>query len=169
MVPVGTLPLRAGVGHRARGLLRRRRRLELLPVRPRPLARLPLERGRPGRSLRPPAGHLLRAGVSGTAATRSSRSGSSASTGTQGNHGEDAKEYWWYLDAVPSHSWLRWRYHYPQAEFPYERPGRENAARTATSPSSSCIDTGIFDDDRYWVVDVDYAKASPTDICMRIR
>ncbi len=45
-------------------------------------------------------------------------------TNSEGNHGEDVKEYWWYLDAVPSHSWLRWRYHYPQAAFPYERAGR---------------------------------------------
>ncbi len=55
-------------------------------------------------------------------------------TGNEGNHGEDAKEYWWYLDALPSHAWNRWRYHYPQREFPYERPRRrEPAARQARS------------------------------------
>src|SRR3974377_1195120 len=50
-------------------------------------------------------------------------------TGNQGNHGEDAKEYWWYVDATPTASWLRWRYHYPQAEFPYARLRAENARR----------------------------------------
>ena len=47
-------------------------------------------------------------------------------TNSEGNHGEDVKEYWWYLDAVPSHAWLRWRYHYPQAAFPYEELVEEN-------------------------------------------
>ena len=55
-------------------------------------------------------------------------------TGNQGNHGEDAKEYWWYLDATPSHSWNRWRYHYPQAEFPYAWLVEENAARDEARP-----------------------------------
>ena len=55
-------------------------------------------------------------------------------TGNQGNHGEDAKEYWWYLDATPSHSWNRWRYHYPQAEFPYARLVEENARRDEARP-----------------------------------
>ena len=60
-------------------------------------------------------------------------------TNSEGNHGEDVKEYWWYLDAVPSSAWLRWRYHYPQAAFPYERPGRGERARgPSSSPSTSC-------------------------------
>ena len=60
-------------------------------------------------------------------------------TGPQGNHGEDVKEYWWFLDALPSHAWLRWRYHYPQAEFPYARPGRrERPPRPEPSRSTSC-------------------------------
>ena len=60
-------------------------------------------------------------------------------TGNEGNHGEDAKEYWWYLDALPSHAWNRWRYHYPQREFPYERPRRgERAAAASSTPSTSC-------------------------------
>ena len=67
---------------------------------------------------------------SGTASTRSSRSGCSGSPGREGNHGEDVKEYWWYLDSTPTHSWMRWRYHYPQRPFPYERAGRrERRAR----------------------------------------
>ena len=58
-------------------------------------------------------------------------------TGTEGNHGEDAKEYWWYLDSTPTHSWMRWRYMYPQAEFPYERLVAENGARGRDDRSSS--------------------------------
>ena len=91
---------------------------ELLPARPRALARLPLERGRARRASATTARRSASRSRSGTAATRSSRSGSSASTGPEGNHGEDAKEYWWYLDSTPTHSWMRWRYMYPQARVP---------------------------------------------------
>jgi len=90
-------------------------------------------------------------------------------TGNEGNHGEDVKEYWWYLDALPSHAWLRWRYHYPQAEFPYDDLVATNAARSKQDPEYELLDTGVFDDDRYWVVEVDYAKADPTDVLMRVR
>ena len=90
-------------------------------------------------------------------------------TGNEGNHGEDAKEYWWFLDAVPSHAWNRWRYHYPRAAFPYDRLVAENARRGRRDPEFELLDTGVFDDDRYWVVDVDYAKASPFDLLMTIR
>jgi hypothetical protein len=86
----------------------------------------------------------------------------------EGNHGEDAKDYWWYLDALPSSAWLRWRYHYPQAAFPYDDLVAENARRGKLDPEYELLDTGIFDDDRYWIVEVDYAKASPTDVLMRI-
>ena len=87
----------------------------------------------------------------------------------EGNHGEDVKEYWWYLDAVPSHSWLRWRYHYPQAEFPYRIWSTENGRRDQAEPEYELLDTGVFDDDRYWVVDVAHAKADPHDLLMEIR
>ena len=90
-------------------------------------------------------------------------------TGDEGNHGEDAKEYWWFLDALPSHAWNRWRYHYPRAAYPYERLIAENARRGRRDPEFELLDTGVFDDDRYWVVDVDYAKASPFDLLMTIR
>lgn len=89
-------------------------------------------------------------------------------TGPEGNHGEDAKEYWWYLDATPTASWLRWRYHYPQAEFPYARLRQENAKRGKDEPEFELIDTGIFDADRYWQITADYAKAAPDDICIRV-
>ncbi len=89
-------------------------------------------------------------------------------TGAQGNHGEDVKDYWWYLDALPSHAWNRWRYHYPQAAYPYEELIEENAARNRLEPEYELIDTGVFDDDRYWIVEVHYAKAGPDDILMTV-
>ncbi|HET9073291.1 MAG TPA: hypothetical protein VFN48_01815 [Solirubrobacteraceae bacterium] len=89
-------------------------------------------------------------------------------TGDQGNHGEDAKELWWYLDSTPSHSWMRWRYVYPQAAFPYEDLRATNAARDRTQPEYELLDTGIFAEDRYWEVTVDYAKGAPEDLCLRV-
>jgi hypothetical protein len=89
-------------------------------------------------------------------------------SGSEGNHGEDVKEYWWYLDATPTASWLRWRYHYPQAEFPYARLRQENASRTRDEPEFELLDTGIFDGDRYWQITADYAKAAPDDVLIRI-
>jgi hypothetical protein len=90
-------------------------------------------------------------------------------SGPEGNHGEDAKEYWWYVDATPTSSWLSWRYHYPQAEFPYARLRQENARRGKHDREFELADTGIFDGGRYWQVTVDYAKAAPRDVCVRIR
>jgi Glycosyl hydrolase family 63 C-terminal domain len=89
-------------------------------------------------------------------------------TGSQGNHGEDVKEYWWYLDAVPSHAWNRWRYHYPQSAFPYQDLIDQNAARDRYQPEYELIDTGIFSDGRYWIVEVNYVKADPDDLLMAI-
>jgi hypothetical protein len=89
-------------------------------------------------------------------------------SGSEGNHGEDAKEYWWCLDATPTASWLRWRYHYPQAEFPYARLRQENARRTRDEPEYELIDTNAFDGDRYWQITADYAKSAPDDVCIRI-
>ena len=89
-------------------------------------------------------------------------------SGPEGNHGEDAKEYWWSLDATPTASWLRWRYHYPQAEFPYARLRQENARRTRDEPEFELVDTNAFDGDRYWQITADYAKAAPDDVLIRI-
>ena len=89
-------------------------------------------------------------------------------TGPQGNHGEDAKEYWWYLDAVPSHAWNRWRYHYPQGPFPYDDLVATNAARNRFQPEYELLDTGVFDGDRYWIVEVSYAKDGPGDVLMNV-
>jgi len=90
-------------------------------------------------------------------------------TGEEGNHGEDVKEYWWYLDALPSHAWNRWRYHYPQAAFPYTDLVETNRRRGRSDPEYELLDTGAFDSDRYWVVEVTYAKASPLDLLMQVR
>ncbi len=89
-------------------------------------------------------------------------------TGEQGNHGEDAKEYWWYLDSTPTHSWMRWRYAYPQNAFPYDDLITTNAQRSRTDPEYELLDTGAFDEDRYWEITADYAKAGPDDICIRL-
>ena len=89
--------------------------------------------------------------------------------GQEGNHGEDAKEYWWFLDSTPTHSWMRWRYHYPQGEFPYHDLLDTTRDRGGADPEYELVDTGIFDDDRYWAITADYAKAGPHDICIRVR
>jgi hypothetical protein len=88
--------------------------------------------------------------------------------GPEGNHGEDPKEYWWYVDSTPTHSWMSWRYHYPQAEFPYAHLAEVNRERGRDKPEYELIDTGIFGEDRYWAITADYAKADPTDLCVRI-
>jgi len=90
-------------------------------------------------------------------------------TGDEGNHGEDVKEYWWYLDAIPSHAWNRWRYHYPQAAYPYAALIEGNRRAGRGEPEYELLDTGVFDDDRYWIVEVTYAKADPLDLLMQIR
>ena len=88
-------------------------------------------------------------------------------TGTEGNHGEDVKEYWWYRDALPSHAWNSWRYHYPQRQFPYQQLLDENRRRGKFDSEYELLDTGVFDDG-YWVVNVHYVKADPSDILMTI-
>ena len=88
----------------------------------------------------------------------------------EGNHGEDVKELYYYLDATPTHSYLKMLYKYPQRAFPYDQLVQENARRKAVSgqPEFELLDTGIFDDDRYFDVFVEYAKAGPEDILMRV-
>jgi hypothetical protein len=89
-------------------------------------------------------------------------------TGNEGNHGEDVKEYYFYLDNVPSHAWMKYLYKYPQRAFPYADLVEENARRTRLDPEYELLDTGIFDDDCYFDVVVEYAKADATDILIRI-
>ena len=89
-------------------------------------------------------------------------------TGPQGNHGEDVKEYYFYLDATPTHSYLKYLYKYPQARFPYEQLIEENQRRTRQEPEYELLDTGVFAEDRYFDVQVEYAKASLEDILIRL-
>jgi hypothetical protein len=89
-------------------------------------------------------------------------------TNTEGNHGEDVKELYYYLDATPTHSYMRMLYKYPQAEFPYARLREENRRRDRHQPEFELLDTGIFDGNRYFDVFIEYAKASPEDLLMRV-
>jgi hypothetical protein len=89
-------------------------------------------------------------------------------TGREGNHGEDVKECYFYLDATPTHSYLKALYKYPQRPFPYRALVEENAKRSKTEPEYELLDTAIFDQDRYFDVFAEYAKADPDDILIRL-
>ena len=89
-------------------------------------------------------------------------------TGSEGNHGEDVKEYYFYLDSTPTHSYMKALYKFPQAAFPYARLVEENRRRSRRDPEFELLDTGAFDDDRYFDVFAEYAKASTDDILIRI-
>jgi hypothetical protein len=89
-------------------------------------------------------------------------------TNAEGNHGEDVKELYYYLDATPTHSYLKMLYKYPQREFPYAELVGGNLRRSREQPEFELLDTGVFDDDRYWDVFVEYAKAGPEDILMLV-
>jgi hypothetical protein len=89
-------------------------------------------------------------------------------TNREGNHGEDVKEYYYYLDSTPTHSYMRWLYKYPQRAFPYDELVRVNRERGRGALEYELIDTGVFDADRYFDVEVEYAKASPQDLLIRI-
>ncbi len=89
-------------------------------------------------------------------------------TNSEGNHGEDVKEYYFYLDATPTHAYLRWRYQYPQAAFPYDDLVRVNRERGGQEGEYELLDTGVFDEDRYFDVVVEYAKAAPEDLLIRV-
>jgi hypothetical protein len=89
-------------------------------------------------------------------------------TNSEGNHGEDVKEYYFYLDSTPTHSYMKLLYKYPQAEYPYRDLVETNRGRSRTEAEYELLDTGVFDDDRYFDVFVEYAKQTPTDILIRI-
>jgi hypothetical protein len=89
-------------------------------------------------------------------------------TGNEGNHGEDVKEYYFYLDSTPTHSYMKFLYKYPQTAFPYAALVEENRRRDRRAPEFELIDAGVFDGDRYFDVVVEYAKAAPDDILVRI-
>ncbi len=89
-------------------------------------------------------------------------------TGPEGNHGEDVKECYYYLDSTPTHSYMKALYKYPQSEFPYARIVEENRRRSKRDPEFELADTGVFDENRYFDVFAEYAKASPDDMLIRI-
>ncbi len=89
-------------------------------------------------------------------------------TGTEGNHGEDVKEYYFYLDNTPSHSYMKYLYKYPQEAFPYEQLLQENGRRTRLEREYELVDTGIFDGSRYFDIEVEYGKIAAEDLLIRI-
>lgn len=89
-------------------------------------------------------------------------------TGNQGNHGEDVKEYYYYVDSTPTHSYMKYLYKYPHSEYPYQRLIEENRNRGKRDLEYELIDTGVFAEDRYFDVEVEYAKASPEEILVKI-
>jgi len=89
-------------------------------------------------------------------------------TGPEGNHGEDAKDYWFFLDNLPTHSYMRALYKYPQRRFPYEQLLDESRRRTRDDPEFELLDTGVFDGNRYWDLTVEYAKAGVDDVLCRV-
>ena len=89
-------------------------------------------------------------------------------TNSEGNHGEDVKECYFYLDSTPTHSYMKYLYKYPQREFPYSDLVIENRKRNRLDLEYELLDTGVFDDDRYFDIFVEYAKAAPEEILIRI-
>ena len=89
-------------------------------------------------------------------------------TNSEGNHGEDVKEYYFYLDSTPTHSYMKYLYKYPQAAFPYANLVETNRRRNRNEMEYELLDTGVFKDDRYFDIFVEYAKAGPDDILVRI-
>ena len=89
-------------------------------------------------------------------------------TNSEGNHGEDVKEYYFYLDATPTHSYMKWLYKYPQEAYPYVDLVENNRRRSRNEFEYELLDTGIFADNRYFDVFVEYAKATPEDVLVKI-
>ena len=89
-------------------------------------------------------------------------------TNSEGNHGEDVKEYYFYLDSTPTHSYAQMLYKYPQAAYPYDGLVAENKRRSREEWEYELLDTGIFDEDRYWDVFVEFAKTDPEDMVICI-
>ena len=88
-------------------------------------------------------------------------------TVNEGNHGEDVKEYYFYLDSTPTHSYMKYLYKYPQTEFPYSQLVEENRRRGKDQPEFELLDTGVFRDDRYFDVFIEYAKGDVEDILIK--
>jgi hypothetical protein len=155
------------MGDGAGGLQRQRRRLELLHARSGAVTRLPLGRGRVGGdcdnqqilcfalALWNGTDPILKERLFGL-------------TNSEGNHGEDVKEYYFYLDSTPTHSYMKYQYKYPQAAYPYNDLVETNRRRSRNELEYELIDTGIFGDNRYFDIFVEYAKAAPKDILISI-
>ena len=166
---VGPLPERAPVGHRARGLQRR----TATPGTTSPTtrrARAPTAGARtasPGS--RDDQQRLCFALALWNGADPILKERLFGLTNSEGNHGEDVKEYYFYLDSTPTHSYMKYLYKYPQAAFPYDDLVRTNRERGAAQRAEyELLDTGVFDEDRYFDVFVEYAKAAPEDVLIRI-
>ena len=104
----------------------------------------------------------------GTAGIRSLKERLFGLTNSEGNHGEDVKEYYFYLDSTPTHSYMKYLYKYPQAAYPYADLIETNRRRDRQALEYELLDTGIFDADRYFDVFVEYAKAGPEDLLIKI-
>ena len=135
--------------------------MDLPAARPCPVARLPLGRGWAARDQRH-SGRLCFALALWNGADPILKERLFGLSGPEGNHGEDVKEVYCHLDATPTHSYLKALYRYPQRRFPYEALVEENARRTRDDPEYELEDTGVFDEDRFFDVVVEYAKAAPT-------
>src|SRR5512147_3054741 len=89
-------------------------------------------------------------------------------TNSEGNHGEDVKEYYFYLDSTPTHSYMKWLYKYPHAAYPYDDLVRTNRNRSREEREYELIDTGVFEQNRYFDVFVEYAKSTPEDVLVLV-
>ena len=165
---MGTVLSERAVGDGARRLLASRHGLGVLSTRPRPLPRLPLERGRHRRHLRPPPVGFASPLALWNGQDPILKERLFGLTGNEGKHGEDVKEYYFYLDSTPTHSYMKYLYKYPQRAFPYAKLIEENGRRGRVQPEYELLDTGVFEGDRYFDVFVEYAKAAPEDILIRI-
>ena len=141
--------------------------LGILPARSGAQPRLSLGRGRPARHLRPRR-RLCFALALWNGQDPILKERLFGLTGPEGNHGEDVKELYYYLDATPTHSYLKALYKYPQARVPVRAAVRREPQRTRNEPEFELVDTGVFDENRYFDVIVEYAKASPDDILIAI-
>ena len=140
-----------------------RRRLELLQPRPGAVARVPLGRRRPRWHLATTQ-RLCFALALWNGRDPILKERLFGLTNSEGNHGEDVKEYYFYLDSTPTHSYMKYLYKYPQAAYPYDDIDRDQPPRGRHDPEYELLDTGMFDDDRYFDVFVEYAKATPEDM-----
>ena len=165
---VGTVSERTAVGHGPRGLQPGRQRLGLLHATirraPAPIAG--------ARTAWPASRTTIRCSAlrspSGTARDPILKERLFGLTNSEGNHGEDVKEYYFYLDSTPTHSYMKYLYKYPQAAYPYADLVETNRQRGRHELEYELLDTGVFDDDRYFDVFVEYAKAGPEDVLIKI-